>query len=103
MRKPRYAVILFVLLVFGLSLGFPVEDIEETLYDESATPPYEGVTLFSIAAPPVAPQTTKQALNLSQSKLSTSSLFSAAAVYGANANRTASTRPLLAVFCTLLC
>ena len=47
MRKPRFALILFVLLFFGLSLAVPAEDLAETAYDESETSPYEITPLFS--------------------------------------------------------
>jgi hypothetical protein len=51
MRKPRSAFVLLLLLVFGVSLAVPAEDVPETPYDESETLPYEGTPLFSIVVP----------------------------------------------------
>ena len=51
MRKPRSALVLLLLLVLGVSLSVPAEDVPETPYDESETLPSEGTPLFSIAAP----------------------------------------------------
>jgi hypothetical protein len=49
MRKPRSAlVLLLLLLVFGVSLAVPAEDVLETPYDESESMPYEKTPLFSI-------------------------------------------------------
>jgi hypothetical protein len=51
MRKPHCALVLFLLLAFGLSLAVPAEDVPETPYDESEALPYEGTPVFSIVAP----------------------------------------------------
>src|ERR1022692_4059999 len=48
MRKPRSALVLFVLLVLSLTLAVPAEDVLETTYDESETQPYAAIPLFSI-------------------------------------------------------
>ena len=48
MRKPRSVLILFVLLIFSLTLAVPAKDLLETTYDESETQPYEGMSLFAI-------------------------------------------------------
>lgn len=48
MRKPRFALILFELLGFGVFLAVPAEDVPETAYDESQSLPYESTPLFSI-------------------------------------------------------
>lgn len=45
MRKPRSALILIVLFVFGFSLAVPAEDLPETAYDESEAYPYESTPL----------------------------------------------------------
>src|ERR1019366_771632 len=63
MRKPRFALILFVLLVFGLTLAVPAEDVLETTYDESETQPYEAIPLLSIASPLTASGMTQAVLN----------------------------------------
>jgi hypothetical protein len=57
MRKPRSALILFVLLIFTLAV--PAEDVLETTYDESATQPYEAIPLFSIRSLPACTRTTQ--------------------------------------------
>ena len=41
MRRPPFALILFVLLGFGVFLAVPAEDLPETTYDESESLPYE--------------------------------------------------------------
>jgi len=51
MRKPHCALVLFLLLAFGLSLAVPAEDVPETPYDESEALPYEGTPPFSLAVP----------------------------------------------------
>jgi len=48
MGKPLYILVLFVLLVFGVSLAVPTEDVQETSSDESESLPYEGTPLSSI-------------------------------------------------------
>jgi hypothetical protein len=50
MRKPRFALLLLLLLVSGVSLAVPAEDVPETPYDESVTLPCESTPLFSIVA-----------------------------------------------------
>jgi hypothetical protein len=47
MRKPRSLLILFVLLGFCASLGFPAKDVLESVYDESEAVPYENTPLLS--------------------------------------------------------
>jgi len=51
MRKPHCALVLFLLLAFGVFLAVPAEDVPETPYDESEALPYEGTPVFSIVAP----------------------------------------------------
>ena len=62
MRKPRPALVLLLLLGFGVSLAVPVEDVPETAYDESEGLPYEGTPLFSIVAQKASDRTTKAEL-----------------------------------------
>lgn len=50
MRKPRSALVLLLLLGFGVSLIVPAEDVPETAYDESETLPCESTPLFSSGA-----------------------------------------------------
>jgi len=59
MRKPRSALVLLLLLVVGVSLSVPAEDVPETPYDESETLPCEGTPLFSIAPPEAVAGTTR--------------------------------------------
>lgn len=65
MRKAWFAVILFVLLGFGVSLAVPAEDVPETPYDESETLPFEGAPLFSIVVPQASAQRAKGELSCS--------------------------------------
>jgi len=51
MRKPRSVLVLLLLLVFGVSVVLPAEDVPETPYDESEALPYARTPLFSIALP----------------------------------------------------
>jgi len=51
MRRPHSIFVLFLLLVLGVSLVVPVEDVPETPYDESETLPYEGTPQSSIVVP----------------------------------------------------
>ncbi len=53
MRKPRSVLVLLLLLVFGVFVVVPAEDIPETLHDESETLPYESTPLFTIALPQI--------------------------------------------------
>jgi len=50
-KKPCSVLVLLLLLVFGVSVVLPAEDIPETPYDESEALPYAGTPLFSIALP----------------------------------------------------
>ncbi len=63
MRKPRCALIFLVLLVLGLSLAVPAEDLPETAYDESETLPFEGTSLFSTEVPQASARIAKADLS----------------------------------------
>jgi hypothetical protein len=63
MRKPRCVLILFVLLGFCVSLGFPADDVLETDYDESEALPYENTPLFSIVVPQASARVAKADLS----------------------------------------
>ena len=56
MRRRCYILVLFVLLVFGVSLAVPAEDVPETAYDESESLPCESTSVFSIAVPKTVAQ-----------------------------------------------
>jgi len=47
MSRSRSVLVLFLVLVFGLSFTVPAEDIPETPYDESETLPCESTPVFS--------------------------------------------------------
>ena len=51
MRHLHSVLVLLLLLVFGVFLVVPPEDVPETLYDESEALPYEGTPVFSVVAP----------------------------------------------------
>ncbi len=62
MKKPRSALVLLLLLVFGVSLAVP-EDVPETAYDESETLPCEGSPVFSIVRPQASARIAKAELS----------------------------------------
>jgi hypothetical protein len=99
-KKLRFAVV-FLIFAFGLSLGFPAEDIPETAYDESEALPYESTPLFSTVAVPA--QTTQTALSSLHRKPGTSCPFPPARVRDTLARRCAEGRISLVLLCTLLC
>lgn len=49
-----YAIIFGLILILGLSVAVPAEDVPETAFDESESPPYEGTPVFAIVVPQVA-------------------------------------------------
>lgn len=63
MRRPCFILILFVLLGFCVSLGFPAEDVLETVYDESEAVPYENTPLFSTVVPQASARVAKAELS----------------------------------------
>lgn len=63
MRKRRSVLVLLLLLVFGVSVVLPAEDVPETPYDESEALPYAGTPLFSIALPQPSGRTVKAELS----------------------------------------
>jgi hypothetical protein len=101
--KPRCAIVFLMVLTLGLSVGFAVEDVPETTYDESESTPYEGVPLFSIAVPLVAARTTQDVLSSLHLKPGAPPFFAPARVHDTDANRSAYARPSLTLLCTLLC
>lgn len=46
MRNLRSFLVLLVVVVFGVSLAFPAEDLPETPYDESETLPFESTPVY---------------------------------------------------------
>ena len=63
MRKPRSALVLVLLLGFGVSLAVPAEDVPETPYDESEAVPYESTPVFSITVTQASGRIVKAELN----------------------------------------
>ena len=100
--KLGFAVVFLMILTFGLFVAFPAEDLPETAYDESEAPPYEVVSLFSIAVPLVAARTTQRALSSLHLKPGALSLFVSARVHDTDA-KSADARPSFTLLCTLLC
>ena len=85
MRKPRTALILCVLVVFGMSLGFPAEDLTDTAYDESETLPFEEMSaLLNVTAASDAAQTILGLLSSCPLKRRVASVFTPAHVLDAD-------------------
>jgi len=61
-RKLRSGFVLLLAIILGLSLAAVPEDVPETAFDESETPPYESTPLFSIVVPQVAAQAPEDGL-----------------------------------------
>lgn len=102
MRWPRSALILFVLLAFGLSLAVPAEDLLETACEESETQPYEGLAPFAIVLVQAAARTTQEVLGSSLHQSRPISLL-AASVHDSSLNRSSNVRVSSALLCTLRC
>jgi len=102
MRKPRSALIFFVLLVLSLTLAVPAEDVLETTYDESETQPYEAIPHFSILS--LTAGCTSQA-HLSGVRLhfGAPSRLARTGFAGKDSRRSAKARVAQALLCTLRC
>jgi hypothetical protein len=103
MRKPRSALILFVLLVLSLSFAVPAEDALETNYDESETQPYEAIPLLCLASPLAASGMTQAVLNGARFRSDTPVRPAVATSRDMGQHPTAEARIALALLCTLLC
>jgi hypothetical protein len=103
MRMSRSLLILFALLVLGLGLTFPVEDVLDTTYDEYEALPYEATPLFSIASPLTASGMTHAVLNGARLRSDTPFRSAVTASEDMGQHPTAEARIALAVLCTLLC
>lgn len=101
--KPRFVVILLMILTVGLSLGLPAEDVLDAVYDESEAVPYEVIPLFSVALRPVAVRTAEAPLSYFHIKAGVPSPFAPARVRDTSARRSHDARVALALLCTLLC
>jgi hypothetical protein len=102
MKKPRSALILFVLLVLGFSLAVASEDLLETTYDESETQPYEAIPFFSIPLL-AAGCTTQVVLRGVRLHFGAPSRLARACFVGKVSHRPAKAHVALALLCTLLC
>ena len=103
MRNPRFALILFVFLVFSFAFAVPAEDGQATTYDESETQPYERVSPFAIVVPSLAVRTTRQVPSSLRLTTAVASLFDSARVHDADANQFADSLVSFALLCTLRC
>jgi len=63
MRGPRSVLVLLLLLMFGVCLVVPAEDVPETPYDESEALPYESTPVFSVAVLQASGRITKVELS----------------------------------------
>ncbi len=103
MRKPRSALLFFVLLVLGLSLTVPVEDLPETTYDESEAAPYVSTPLFSNLISQAAASATGAVRRAVDLRSGTPFRFAATRITGTDRHRPAEERLALALLCTLFC
>ena len=103
MRKPRSALVFFVLLIFSLALAVPAEDAPETTYDESESLPYEGTTSISTNISVTAELAGQEPLTYSGFGLGVRPLPSSARILTPEANRYTDARVSSALLCTLRC
>ena len=103
MKRPCSIFVLLVLLVFGVSLAVPAEDVPETPYDESEALPYEGTPLFSIVAPLGAARIIQVVPKHLHHRPAAPSPFHSARGRDTDAHRSGDARITLALLCTLLC
>jgi hypothetical protein len=103
MRKPRCALLLFVFLILGLSLGVPAQDVPETTYDESESLPYEGTPSISTKIAATVAHPAHELLTYSQFGLGARPLSNTARVLATEAHGLADARVSSALLCTLRC
>lgn len=103
MRKPHSALIFFVLLVFGLSLAVPAEDVLETAYDESEAAPYASTPLCSNLISEAAASVTGAVRGPVDLRSDTPRRLAVTRFTGIDRHRLAEARVTLALLCTLLC
>jgi hypothetical protein len=102
MRTSRSLLILFALLILGLGLTFPAEDVLDTTYDEYEALPYEATPLFSIMVPRAAAWRIKPSQSAGHLQVITVPL-GLARTTSSEARQVAEPRAALALLCTLLC
>ena len=103
MRKPCFALLLFVLLVFGLYLTVPAEDLPETGYDESEAFPYESTPLFSNVISQAAVSTTGGVRSVARPRSRTPFRLAATRITDRDSHQFAKAQVARALLCTLLC
>lgn len=103
MRRPRSTLILFVLLILGLSLAVPAEDLMETAYDESESLPYQRALLISDLVPRATAATTQAVRSAGQGQFAGPFRIGALRINGGDAHRFAKARSAPALLCTFLC
>src|ERR1039457_5313978 len=103
MKKPRSALILFVLLVLSFSLAVASEDLLETTYDESETQPYEAIPLFSSLSPLAASGTPQAVPSSVRVHFGVPSRLARACFAGKVSHRPDKAHVAVALLCTLLC
>ena len=102
MRKGRFGLVLFVLLVFSLSLAVPAEDVPETPYDESEGLPYQSIPLFSIGVSQATPEAQDVQGSIVMGTDAPSPLVSTR-INDQDAARSSTVRDALALSCILRC
>jgi len=102
MRKPRSALLFFVLLVLGLSIAVPAEDLPETAYDESEGLPYEGAPIISDVMPSATASPTQATPSDVRPQLATPFRVGGRRNDDTDAHRSTEARVALALLCALL-
>ena len=103
MRKPRSALLFFVLLALGLFWTVPAEDLPETAYDESEVLPFEGAPLVLDVMPQATASTNEAESGALRGQSAMSCRATHTRIAGTEAHRSAEARVALALLCTLLC
>ena len=92
-----------MLLVLGLSLAVPAEDLPETAYAESEAAPYASTSLFSNLISQAAASATGPAGSAIRLRSGIPFRFAVTRNTGTDRHRSAEERVALALLCTLLC
>jgi hypothetical protein len=104
MKKLRYTWVFVVLLVMGLPLAVPAEDLPETAYDESETLPYEATPQISESMPQPTASAAEAMPAARRRQLATPSPQSVVMpINGADAHPFPQAQVTLALLCPLLC
>ena len=103
MRKPRSALLFFVLLVLGLSLMVPVEDLPETAYDESENLPFAAASLILDVVPQPSSPTVQSVPSLLGDQPATSCGAFHTRITGSELHPDVQARVVLAILCIHRC